>query len=104
MNFVEFLESLREVDPVLIGAIMEGYDEIFYHGTPDTISGTRGIHVGTKLAATQALEARIGVPAEGSWDGTREYGKTLLAGKKRLAEISRVGRFLAKTEITSYQC
>ena len=26
----------------------------------------------------------IGVPAEGEWDGTREYGKTLLAGKNTL--------------------
>ncbi len=65
-------------------------NESFYHGTPDqTISGTKGIHVGTLLAATQALEARIGVPAEGTWDGTREYGKTLLAGQKRLEELSK---------------
>jgi hypothetical protein len=59
--------------------------EIFYHGSTDNnLSGKNGIHIGTKLAATQALEARIGVPAEGEWDGTREYGKTLLAGKKSL--------------------
>lgn len=60
-------------------------NNIFYHGSTDkNLSGKKGIHVGTKLAATQALQARIGVPAEGEWDGTREYGKTLLAGKKTL--------------------
>ena len=62
------------------------YESIFYHGSTDKkLEGKRGIHVGTKLAATEALEARIGVPAEGEWDGTREYGKTLLAGKKTLS-------------------
>ena len=61
-------------------------DEPFYHGSPSGrfVPGQRGIHVGSKNAATQALEARIGVPAEGEWNGQREYGKTLLAGKKRL--------------------
>jgi 8-oxo-dGTP diphosphatase len=52
----------------------------FYHGTPDARSwdkgSTYGIHVGTYEAARQALEARIGAPAEGEWDGTREYGST----------------------------
>ena len=57
----------------------------FYHGSANKdLSGKKGIHIGTKLAATQALQARIGVPAEGEWDGTREYGKTLLAGKEAL--------------------
>lgn len=60
--------------------------EKFYHGTPDMLIGKNGIHVGTYKAAQQALESRIGVPAEGEWDGTREYGKTLIAGKKRLIE------------------
>jgi hypothetical protein len=71
----------------IIDYINENYNQqtIFYHGSTDkNLEGKRGIHVGTKLAATQALEARIGVPAEGEWDGTREYGKTLLAGKKTL--------------------
>lgn len=59
----------------------------FWHGSTDKgFFGKNGIHVGTKLAATQALQARIGVPAEGEWDGTRKYGETLLAGKKRLKE------------------
>lgn len=62
-------------------------EKIFYHGSTDkNLAGKRGIHVGTKLAATQALQARIGVPSEGEWDGTRKYGETLLAGKKRLKE------------------
>jgi 8-oxo-dGTP pyrophosphatase MutT (NUDIX family) len=55
----------------------------FYHGTPDVRTwqtGARyGIHVGTREAAKQALEARIGKPHEGEWDGTREYGKTLIS-------------------------
>jgi len=59
---------------------------VWWHGTPtgDLRGGVSGLHVGTKLAAEQALHARIGVPAEGNWDGTREYGKTLLAGRKTL--------------------
>ena len=63
---------------------------VFYHGTTDkNLAGKNGIHVGTYKAAKQALEARIGVPAEGEWDGTREYGKTLLAGKKTMARIEK---------------
>jgi hypothetical protein len=38
-----------------------------------------GLHVGTRQAALEALNARIGTPAEGEWDGTRIYGKTLLS-------------------------
>jgi len=45
-----------------------------------------GIHIGTKKAASQALQARIGIPVIGEWDGTREYGKTLLCGKKSLKD------------------
>jgi hypothetical protein len=62
----------------------------FYHGSTDkNLSGKNGIHVGSKLAATQALESRIGVPAQGEWDGTKEYGKTLLAGKKTLQRLDK---------------
>lgn len=64
---------------------------LFYHGTTDkNLVGKTGIHVGTKMAATQALQAKIGVPAKGEWDGTREYGKTLLAGKKTLEMMNYV--------------
>lgn len=64
------------------------FNVIYYHGTTQKgFFGTNGIHVGTKLAAKQALEARIGVPAEGEWDGTRKYGETLLAGKTTLRRI-----------------
>jgi hypothetical protein len=64
------------------------YEEpIFYHGSTDkSLSGKKGIHIGTYKAAKQALEARIGVPAQGEWDGTEEYGKKLLAGKQTLEE------------------
>jgi len=64
--------------------------EFWYHGAPDqNISDKKGIHVGTLKAATQALDARIGIPAEGTWGGTREYGKTLLAGKKRIQQLDK---------------
>ena len=48
---------------------------IFWHGSPsgDLRGGKTGLHVGTKLAATEALEARIGIPAKGSWNGKKEY-------------------------------
>ena len=64
---------------------VQHYDT-FYHGTPngDLSRSPHEIHVGTYEAAKEALNARIGVPAKGDWDGTREYGKTLLAGKKTL--------------------
>jgi hypothetical protein len=65
----------------------ENHNNIFYHGSTDkNMKGKNGIHIGTKLAATEALQAKIGVPVKGEWDGTREYGKTLLAGKKTLKE------------------
>ena len=61
---------------------------IFFHGTTDKGKfGKRGIHIGTKQAATQALQARIGVKADGEWDGTTKYGETLLAGKKTLKRL-----------------
>ena len=58
----------------------------WWHGSPsgDLRGAKNGLHVGTKRSAEEALHSRIGIPAEGTWDGTREYGKTLLAGKKRL--------------------
>lgn len=68
--------------------------DIWWHGSPsgDLRGGTSGLHLGTKEAALDALRARIGVPADGSmWDGTKEYGKTLLAGKKTL---NRMGKYL----------
>ena len=61
-------------------------DHIWWHGTVsgDLRGGKTGLHLGTKSAAEDALHARIGFPAEGEWDGTREYGKTLLAGRKTI--------------------
>lgn len=73
--------------PGLIG----GHYSVWYHGSPTGFPGPTGqIHVGTEIAARQALEARIGVPADlKGWDGTREYGKTLLAGEDKLNSIER---------------
>lgn len=67
--------------------IREAYEnpKIFYHGSTDrNLLGKNGIHVGTFQAAKEALDARIGVPAHGDWNGTSEYGKTLLKGKMNL--------------------
>lgn len=82
--------------------LFETYSNIFYHGsTNDLLSGKTGIHIGTYKAAKQALEARIGVPAKGEWDGTRQYDKTLLAGKKTLKRIQeQEGRFVS----TGHNC
>ena len=74
----------------------------YWHGTPsgDLRGGPSGLHIGTKQAATEALEARIGIPADGrGWDGTREYGKTLLAGKIRISS----GQF-GKYRISGFNC
>ena len=64
----------------------------YYHGSPTGAFGEKEIHVGTKRAAQQALEARIGIRADGkTWDGTSEYGSTLLAGKKTLQKLDSQG-------------
>jgi len=63
---------------------------IWWHGSVsgDLRGGTSGLHLGTHNAATQALEARIGIRADGKpWTGDQEYGKTLLAGKKTLHQL-----------------
>jgi hypothetical protein len=63
-------------------------NSIWYHGSAsgDLRGGKTGLHLGTFKAAQEALHATIGVPVEGEWDGTREYGKTLLCGKNTLKE------------------
>lgn len=74
-------------DDSATAGLLKAGDDVWWHGTPsgDLRGGRSGLHVGTRLAAEQALHARIGHPAEGQWDGTREYGKTKLAGRKTLA-------------------
>jgi len=70
--------------------VNESVGNLWWHGSTDTgFFGSRGIHIGTKLSATQALPARIGVPAVGEWDGQTEYGKTLLAGRVSLARLEK---------------
>ena len=77
----------------------------FFHGSPyggptDT-PGSSGVHVGTHEAARQALNARIGHRADGKdWDGSSEYGKTLLAGH---ATIRALGRYPSGYSYTSGQ-
>lgn len=73
-------QHFHEMDPEEFAA----QHGTFWHGSPSGVEGLRvgahyGIHVGTREAARQALEARIGRPAHGDWDGTREYGRTLLS-------------------------
>lgn len=55
-----------------------------WHGTPDVVGGGKpsyGVHVGTRQAAREALNARIGKPDDGrDWDSTRVYGETRLGG------------------------
>lgn len=75
MRFSTFMESRR----------LYSDDTIYWHGSPNgKLEGHNGIHIGTYQAAKEALEARIGIPATGEWNGTREYGKTLLAGSKSI--------------------
>ncbi len=66
---------------------------IYWHGSAsgDLRGGASGLHVGSWKASTEALEARIGVPATGEWDGTREYGETLLMGKENLRALAQSG-------------
>lgn len=65
---------------------------LWFHGSPLGEPGIGPIHVGTAKAAKEALEARIGIPADGrGWNGDREYGKTLLAGTDTLAKLAKQG-------------
>lgn len=67
-------------------------DNIFYHGTTNkSMIGTNGIHLGSYKASKEALEARIGTPANGEWDGTKKYGETLLKGNNNLGKYGKTG-------------
>lgn len=59
----------------------------YYHASPSGkfVTSSSGIHVGTLKAAQEALNARIGIKADGTdWDGTTVYGQTKIAGEMRL--------------------
>ena len=77
---------------------------VWYHGSPTGAPGAAGpVHVGTAAAAKVALEARIGIPADGKgWNGDREYGKTLIAGKDTLAKMDKTGYSQAPYNQTGY--
>lgn len=65
---------------------------LWYHGSAMGEPGSGPVHVGTAKAAKEALEARIGIPADGrGWSGDREYGKTLIAGKDTLSTLAKQG-------------
>jgi hypothetical protein len=65
-----------------------GPHSVLWHGSPSddmTQHGDEGLHVGTYHAAKHALTNVIGHRADGKdWDGTQEYGKTLLMGQDNL--------------------
>jgi len=93
-NYVIFDDKLVNVrKKYAYGGRANERDNVWWHGSVngDMRGGKTGLHLGTKAAAEDALHARIGFPAEGDWDGTREYGKTLLAGKKRILERNQYG-------------
>lgn len=74
------IQSQRETFALRIEA-MAAHDGVFWHGSPsgELVGSRNGLHVGTYEAARDALEARIGTPADGRpWDGTRAYGETPL--------------------------
>ena len=74
---------------------------LWYHGSPLGEPGIGPVHVGTATAAKQALEARIGIPADGrGWNGDREYGKTLLAGQDTQDKLGKTGYNVG----TGYNC
>jgi hypothetical protein len=75
------------------GNIAGGHLPVWYHGSPTGFPGATGpVHLGTKKAAKEALEARIGIPADGQgWTGNREYGKTLIAGSDTLDRLAAQG-------------
>jgi hypothetical protein len=79
--------------PSAYGGRRNERDNVWWHGSVsgDMRGGKTGLHLGAKAAAEDALHASIGFPAEGTWDGTREYGKTLLAGKKRILAMNPYG-------------
>lgn len=71
-------------DEARAAALEARRSKTFYHGSPTGDLGPdepHAIHVGTREAAKEALEARIGIPVDGEWDGTRTYGETKLAGQ-----------------------
>lgn len=78
--------------------IAGGHLPVWYHGSPTGFPGPTGqIHLGTMAQARIALEARIGVPADGQgWTGNREYGKTLLAGQDTLERLKASGTYVNK--------
>ena len=81
-------------DPEKFADRVHSAHNTFWHGTPsgDLKGGTQGLHVGTKQAARDALNATIGFRADGKdWDGTEEYGDVLLAGQDRIKEIDKWG-------------
>lgn len=86
----------KKYEAVPDSALEESSDKVWWHGSPNGKPKDTGygIHLGTFKAAEQALNARIGVPVEGYWDGTRKYGETLLAGKNKLG----------KYQCTGYNC
>jgi len=78
----------------IIEAKCKDNPKVYWHGSAsgNLCGGSSGLHLGTEKAAKIALEARIGIPANGKgWRGDKEYGKTLLAGQKTLHKLDPKG-------------
>jgi hypothetical protein len=73
--------------------IPANHPTVMWHGTPsgDLRGGVSGLHLGTHEAARQALNARIGMPAEGNWTGLRVYGETPIAGERTILSKDQYG-------------
>jgi hypothetical protein len=83
-KFIDIISEATQINESTLG--------VFWHGTPsgDLRGSHYGLHLGTKDAAREALESRIGVRADGKdWDGTSKYGETLLAGSVTLKRVGR---------------
>jgi hypothetical protein len=72
---------------------------VYYHGSPSgKLVGKGGIHIGTLEAAREALNARIGVKADGTdWNGVSVYGKTKIAGRMRCEWIEKTTKHFVLT-------
>jgi len=84
-NFIKFL--LEDSNIIMYHGSANGRLENGQH-TQDLRGGLSGLHLGTLDAARDALCAHIGYRADcKDWDGSTQYGKTKLAGKKTLKKI-----------------
>lgn len=92
-NVIRLAKMVKPIERRAYGGRNNERDNVWWHGSVsgDMRGGKTGLHLGTKAAAEDALHASIGYPAEGEWDGTREYRNTKLAGKKSILQRDKYG-------------